>query len=231
MRKFSALFLVLLFAAVPAAANEPVAPTLRTESVYFHCAGTTKLANAEQAQNGSLPSWNTTAPTQSVQAGAGCGWADTSALRSPQAGDSPHDGAWKGSYTGNLSTLTARLHSISAGPGRAGGAQTFNATLTVDGVSMFGYAADGRAQRAAIQVTPVVSSTQASALYEFSITNLPFVLEEGDGTTPHEIILNVAASSEPLMGWVYDTTEVPSGMTFNPATLAAVKVAATPPEL
>ena len=229
MRKIAVLFCVLVVTAVPAAATEPIAPTLRAETVYFHCAGATKVANAHQAQDGSLPSWNTTAPAQSVQQGAGCGWADNSALRSPQAGDSPHDGAWRGTFTGNLRTLTARLHSISAGPGRTGAVQTVNATLTIDGVSMFGYAADGRAQRAAIRVTPVVSSSQASALYEFSIDNLPFVLEEGDGTTQRQVILNVAASSEPLMAWVYDTTEVPSGISFNPTTLAAVKVSATPP--
>lgn len=229
MRKIILACCAVLMVAVPAAALEPIAPTLRSESVFFHCNGDTKVANANFQKDGVRPTWNTTAPTQSVQSGAGCGWADPSATRSPQAGDSVHDGAWSGTYTGNLSALTVKLHSISVGPGRSGAAQKFNATLFVDGVSMFGYAADGRAERAAITLTPVVSSTQASSLYEFSITDLPFVLEEGDGTTPHEVILNVAASSEPVMAWVYDTTEVPSGMNFNPATLAAVKVAAIPP--
>ena len=229
MRKLILMFCVLALGAVPATASEVPVPTLRTETVYFHCEGTAKLANANQAQAGTLPSWNTTAPAQSVQQGAGCGWADPSALRSPQAGNSANDGAWRGTFTGNLETLTVRLHSISAGPGRTGAAQTFNVTLFVDGESMFGIASDGRAARAAVTLVPVVSSTQASSLYEFSIKDLPFKLEDADGTTTRQIILNVAAASEPLMGWVYDTTEVPSGMTFNPATLAPVQVAAVPP--
>jgi hypothetical protein len=218
-------FAAAVLLAVPALA-EPLPRTTAPQQVFFHC-GATKVANVDAA-SGALPSWNTTRPTQSVQQGAGCGWADNSGFRSGQAGDSVHDGAWKGTFSGNLGSLTAQLHSISAGPGRAGGPQTVNVTLFVDGRSMFGTAADGRANRASVRVTPVVSSTQASALYEFTITGLPFVTEEGNGTKEREVILNVAAASEPLMAWVFDTTEVPSGIAFNPAAPAAVSVAATP---
>jgi hypothetical protein len=218
----------LMALSVPASAQTTITPTFRAEQTYFHCHGQTKLANAEYATASTLPSWNTTKPTASVTSGAGCGWADTSALRSPQAGNSPHDGAWMGTFTGNLKSLTVEVHSISAGPGRAGGPQTFNATLFVDGVSMFGLAADGRANRAAVTVTPVVSSSQASSSYTFTIDRLPFATEDGDGTKTREIILNLAASSEPLMGWVYDTSEVPSGITFNPAAAKGPVIRATP---
>jgi hypothetical protein len=216
-----------LVLAVPALASEPLPRTTPAEQVFFHC-GASKVANADYATSSALPTWDTKRPTQSVQQGGGCGWADNLAFRSPQAGNSVHDGAWKGTFTGNLGSLTAQLHSISAGPGRAMMPQTFNVTLFVDGRSMFGTDAAGNAGRARVTLTPVVSSTQASALYEFTITGLPFVTEEGDGKKAREVILNVAASSEPLMAWVFDTTEVPSGISFNPATPAAVKVAATP---
>lgn len=199
-----------------------------TEVTYFHCAGTTKVANLHQAQDGTLPSWDTNRPTASVTSGAGCGWVDNSAFRSTQAGNSAHDGAWKGTFTGNLTSLTVRAHSISVGPGRAGEPQTFRVSLFVDGVSMFGLAADGRANRADVTLTPVPSSTQLSSLYEFTVTGLPFGTELGKGTTGREVILNLAAGSEPVMGWVYDTTEVDSGITFNPATFAATRVVATP---
>ena len=227
MLRLLAAVAAILAIALPASAA-PVAPTLRSERTYFHCNGQTKLANVNYAAASALPSWNTTAPSQSVQAGAGCGWADNSGFRSTQAGNSVHDGAWKGTFTGNLKSLTVEVHSISAGPGRAGGSQTFNATLFVDGVSMFGLASDGRANRASVTVDPVVSSTQASASYTFTITHLPFVTEEGDGTQAREVVLNLAASSEPLMGWVYDTTEVPSGITFNPAANKGPAIRATP---
>jgi hypothetical protein len=101
--------------------------------------------------------------------------------------------------------------------------------MTVDGKSMFGTDANGTSiGRAKVTLTPVVSSTQASSLYEFTITGLPYVTEEGDGVKKRTIVLNVAAASEPLMAWVFDTTEVPSGLTFNPAAPAAVAVAAAP---
>ncbi len=195
-----------------------------TQQTYFHCASDRKLANIDHAVDSKLPSWDTVKPTKSVTEGAGCGWADNSALRSPQAGDSPHDGAWRGTFAGNLSSMTVQLHGIPVGPGRTGAAQRFNVTLFVDGTSVFGVAGDGRAARKEVTITPVPSSTGASSLYEFTIRNLAFAAETGAGSEEREIILNVAAASEPVMGWVYDTTEVPSGIAFNPATHAAVKI-------
>jgi hypothetical protein len=38
-----------------------------------------------------------------------------------------------------------------------------------------------------------------------------------------------SAVAEQASGWVWDTTEVPSGITFNPPTLAAAKIAADLP--
>jgi hypothetical protein len=216
MRKVLVLSCLVLSLALPAGAVAEVTPTLRTERVYFHCNGDTKVANVNYADSDILPGWDTNAPTQSVQDGAGCGWADPSATRSSQAGNSYHDGAWRGEFVGNLESLNVQLHSISAGPGRRDGPQTFNVTLEVNGRSVFGLAEDGRAARAQVRLTPVVSDTQLSSLYEFAITDLPFVTEDGDGSRKHRIVLNVAAASEPLMAWVYDTTEVDSGMVFNP---------------
>lgn len=198
--------------------------TLRTEQVYFHCATDQKLANVDYLQSSTLPTWDTEPPTGSVADGEGCGWADNSAFRSTQAGNSAHDGAWDGVFTGNLDSITVQVHSISAGPGRSGAAQTFRATLVVDGESVFGYDADGRAARRDVRLVPVESGTKASSLYEFTITDLPFVAEAGDGTTEWWVTLNLAAASEPLMGWVYDTTEVPSGMVFNPEAPADVTI-------
>jgi hypothetical protein len=161
MRKVLVLSCLVLSLALPAGAVAEVTPTLRTERVYFHCNGDTKVANVNYADSDILPGWDTNAPTQSVQDGAGCGWADPSATRSSQAGNSYHDGAWRGEFVGNP-----------------------------------------------------------------ALTDLPFVTEDGDGSRKHRIVLNVAAASEPLMAWVYDTTEVDSGMVFNPPEdeLAEVRV-------
>lgn len=83
----------------------------------------------------------------------------------------------------------------------------------------------------AVNVTPVVSSTGLSELYELSITGIGLATEDGDGTTVHEI--TVYLDTDPSQAnsiWVWDTTEVPSGIVFNPATLATAQIQATPPE-
>lgn len=98
-------------------------------------------------------------------------------------------------------------------------------------------------------VTPVLSSTGASEYLEFSITNLGFAndvldangnvvdvntgglaKEDGDGTAERSVMLVLdSAVAEQASGWVWDTTEVPSGITFNPPTLAAAKIASDLP--
>lgn len=69
---------ILVALAAPASA----VPTFRSETVYFHCTGSTKVSNANNAASDSTPTtWNTTAPAQSVQQGAGCGAIDLGAVR------------------------------------------------------------------------------------------------------------------------------------------------------
>ena len=224
----------LLAIALPASALTS-APSLRTEEVFFRCNGVTKVANVNTLLYlyGTVPGWNTSRPTQSMQQGGGCGWADPSANPSTPSnpdGSSLHDATWRGTFTGNLETLTVGLHSITMGPSRVymGSRQTFNVSLFVDGTSMFGLADDGRANRATVRLVPVMSSGHTSALYRFSITGLPFRADDGDGTKKRAITLSVAAASEHMMTWVYGATEVPSGIIFNPTEPAPVSVVAKP---
>ena len=225
MSKSLRLILLVLLAVMTALpANAEIVPTLRSEQVYFHCSGDTKLANVTNADSGAVPSWDTTAPTGSVTQGAGCGWADPSPVRNTQS-EGLSDGVWKGFFNGNLDSLTVQAHAIGVGPGRSGANQTVRVTLFVDGESVFGTDASGNASRREVVMKPVVSSSQASALFEFTITGLGLLTEDGEGMSEREIAVTLASGSEPLQGWVYDTTEVPSGITFNPATPAAVTVA------
>lgn len=105
-------------------------------------------------------------------------------------------------------------------------------------------------------VTPVRSSSGASERFEFSITNIGFAkdvtdaqgnvievnrggaaLEDGHGTEEHTFLLYIGSHGDgtcpdvktKLGAWVWDTTEVPSGITFNPGTLATAKVKADLP--
>lgn len=208
--------LVLAVAAPAAADHGDIHPTVRNERVYFKCAGSPNKVQNVELLRGSVPGWSTEAPTQSVQAGAGCGAADPGL--SGTANENIYDGVWKGTFTGNLTALTVELHSIDT-VARATDSHPILVRLLVDGVEVLSEA----------QVTPITvrSSSQASKKMTFSIDNLQYLTEEGDGSTVREITLTVANYLNGDNGpWVWDTTEVPAGIDFNPSELAAARIRA-----
>ena len=209
LRRSLALIVVGVMALTPAASasdttSAPVAPTKRTERVYFHCVGSSKVQNTEAG----IPSWNTTAPTQSVQSGAGCGHYSNLAT----LGGTPLDDAnWAGTFTGNLDTMTVELHNIHASSDRAFTTMRLSVLLTIDGHTSYTHAV------ATPQAVPrTASSTGAADKLLFSFRRLGLLLEEGDGMQAHEISLTIGEYNETQSAWVWDTTEVPAGITFNP---------------
>jgi hypothetical protein len=220
MKKIVGGLLVAFLLLGSAAGAEPIPPSFRSERVYFHCS-TTKVANPDQLQN-VAPSWNTTAPTASVQSGAGCGSVDPTGLAGT-ATVSPYDGAWQGTFTGNVDKLTVEAHMIYVGAARAAGVVGAQVRLAIDGAEVIPTASR------LVRVTPVKSSTGASEMIRFSITGLSQFteLEEGDGTTERTFTLTLHSQyvdQNPVIGWVFDTTEVPSGITFNPAAIEPVSI-------
>ena len=133
----------------------------------------------------------------------------------------------------NLDRVTIELHNIYVGPARSSGPLTFNVRLLVDDVARLG-GANGKE----VSVTPVRSATGASERVRFTITGLNLLTEADD--MDHHFLLSVsggAVAASPVVfpsardtfsGWVYDTTEVPAGLTFNPVMTEAVTVAADP---
>jgi hypothetical protein len=139
--------------------------------------------------------------------------------------------------------MTVSVHNLVLSRARTTGTFTVRVRLLIDGEELLTNA--GRN----VTVTPVLSSTGASELFEFSITNLGFAnevldssgnvvdvktgghaKENGDGITERTVMLVIdSAVAEQASAWVWDTTEVPSGITFNPSTLAAAKIASDLP--
>ena len=244
----SALLAMALFAS-PTSAN--VQPTLRSETVYFHCPGPTKAHQANYVagalSGGSFANWNATAPTQSASEGAGCGGLDWGGTTNPF-----YDPMFKGEFTGNLKTMTVRIHNLLLGNATSGATESLRIWGDIDGVPIF--PASGRA----VQVTPVVNSNGSTEMYEFTITNIGIieditdengnvigtrtggaVTETGDGTQVRTITLGIGLNGTNFGGdpaghkagaLVWDTTEVPGGITFNPAAPAAATLAADLPE-
>ncbi|WP_108667369.1 hypothetical protein [Euzebya rosea] len=212
---FAIAALALPASATPQPGEPGFEPTLRTEQTYFHCASPVKVQNVDAIQ-GNTPSWDTTAPTTSFTAGGGCGFYDN--ILSGTALNGPTNSAiWTGTFTGNLDSIGVELHRLLAG---AGGSVTFPAlvmTLTVDGNVLYDGDVDG--------FMWIESSTGASESATMTFTDLGFLTEHGDGTIERTITLQVDSYNEAQTAWVFDASEVPAGLTFNPedATFPTVK--------
>lgn len=209
-------------AVTTASATAVASPTFNQQQVWFNCDGQqTKVVNANNAAlGGQVPGWDTSAPTASVSGGAGCGQLDPAFLIATVEDTAVADGAWSGTFTGNLSSLTVELHSIYAGTARAGTKFGIIPRLYVDGQPL-------TFDKANLDVTPVRSSTGASEKITFSLTGLKLtedlnkdgIPDPGSGTKQRKITLQVAnryIDGNAVGAWVWDTTEVPSGIVFNP---------------
>ncbi len=189
--------LVFLMALTP---DGEIEPTLRTEANWFHCAGDTKVQNLN-ANEGNLPSWDTDEPAGSFTSGEGCGY-----YENLLSGNDLVDATWSGSFAGNLDSFTVEVHRLipQAGvtfPNR------FVLTIAVDGSVL--YDDD-------INLSFVESSTGASESALFSVTGLDYLEEDGDGTIERSVTITLASYNETQSIWVFDATEIPAGITFNP---------------
>lgn len=235
MRRAAALVAsgaILAVAAVGPASAGPLSPQLRTERAYFHCVGTTPLGNVSLAAENMIPSWNLTEPAGSVTDGEGCGTLDLNPLvTTVEPQENPTDGVWRGTFTGNLNSLTAHLYDfVAVGTSRVDGAASISVRLKIDDEPI--------TPNGGNDITAVETNSGLTFFYEFSVTDIGFIEPNPDldgdgigdnpyGSVEHTITLTVdgwAPDTNFLGFWVYDTTEVPAGITFNPETLAATVI-------
>ena len=203
---------VLLTLSAPAAAEHgDIHPTTRSQRTYFNCAGPVKAQNVAYAQ-GTVPGWDTTAPTTSVTAGGGCGYFENAVGGWLGNTETTLDSIWEGTFTGNVDSITVELHSIYAAAARVSGPYILRASLFIDGVDVI------NPDNPQISVAPVPSSTRLSEKLSFTLSGIDLLTEDGDGTTQRTFRLIIRSVGEEQSAWVWDTTEVPAGLTFNPDT-------------
>src|SRR3712207_5001119 len=106
--------------------------------------------------------------------------------------------------------MTFELHRLGDTVG-ATAPDLLSVALTVDGNVLY----DGD-----VTATRELSSTGASHKLTFGFRNIPLASEEGDGVAVHDVHIVVGSYNETQSAWVFDTTEVPAGVTFKPAKLA-----------
>jgi hypothetical protein len=208
MRKVLLAIVAVFLVIAPTAAGAVIIPeaTFRTERVYFQCVGDVKVQNVARLDTPTNP-WSTAAPTLSVQDGAGCGHFEYG------LGGAQFDLVFEGTFAGNIDALTVHLHALATTDSAAFPAETI-AKLSVDGMERL--VTDG--------AQPLVVTEENSGVTigtEFSITGLNQGTEEGDGTRSRTFRLTISSPVRSTATWVWDTTEVPAGITFNPTSLAS----------
>jgi hypothetical protein len=259
-RWLSALILLLILAAPASAGHGGIHPTFSTRTVYFHCTGDTPIQQVNWlSSNGSSTSyatWDGSPPAGSVTTGEGCGAGDMGG-----ASFEFFDPVFEGMFIGNLRDLTVRLYDFVLNSERdANTPVRLRVYAEVDGIPIFpgGTAEEGGYAGRSFTVQPTRENSGLTDRFEFTITNVGFakeirdeagnvvdvqtggaVKENGAGVMEHTLKLLVGldgfAGEEPQVSgaelFVWDTTEVPSGITFNPPTPAAATVTADLPQL
>ena len=209
------------FKAVDAEGN-PTGPSYCNQQVWFH-QGATKAGNLGATGATQYPSWNTTKPAASVTTGAGGGYA-TQGVPRQMASDPATDPyvlpTFKGQFTGDIDNLVAEVYIIAPATAAANtpGAYSGSTELTIDGKQI-------------VLPTPIdltlqpVPGNNAAQKATFAITDIaPAMADAGLASDPaavHDVVFGFGAyglaSATGVV--VYDTTEVPSGLTFNVQTL------------
>ena len=230
------VMVVLIAAPVAKAAPGPLDPRFKRSSVFFHCDQT--LTNTDVATGEPEPSWNTSYPAASVTEGAGCGTLDPYTPQAIEPQVNPADGVWSGTYTGNFDSITLHVHLMASTTMAlaAAGVPSLNIRLTVDGERVLDTSATP------VEVYGAQANSGVTELYEVSIKDLGIIEPNEDvdgdgigdnpfGVEEHEITLSLDGRTpgvQSLGMWVFDTTEVPSGIDFNPAYLIPPVVSAAP---
>ncbi len=227
MRRSVALLLgaamsVSAIAAGDAPAYEPV---VNTEATYAHCDGASPVVNLD---GGTVFSMTADAPTDSVQSGAGCAVADA-VLTEPVEGDTAERLELTGTHTGNLDVLTLELYMIDTGVVRASQtsptpfpeagdpAPNLNFDRIWADVEIY---IDGAAAGYIGEAKMLVERTNSDATARLRLTVTGIDLMDEDEAGDHSIVVKVRTSdyyNGDSGAWVLDTTEVPTGVHYNPA--------------
>jgi hypothetical protein len=223
IRVIATAALLVMAVAGPAGAShtppgEPFVPEYIETANYLHCNGATKVSNAHALAESNFVQFNTTAPTASYTTGAGCGTVETF-IGSTVPNNPAYDFPVEGTFTGNIKNLTVRFWAIDLAGSRALEEFTVDLSLTIDGETILAHGTDAHAPT-------IASSTGISRLYEVTVTNVGLSGED-DHEEEHSIQLTAATKfidGSGVLIWVYDATEIDSGLVINDATPSGIKI-------
>lgn len=198
------------------AEGNPTGPSYCTQQVWFTDTGT-KAGNVAATGGTPFPTWDTTAPTTSVQGGAGGGFFSTGVgrqLSSDPTTDAATGATWTGTFTGDIDNMVVELYMFAPATAAADPAGAYVGSTEMD--------IDGQQVLVPTQVNlQLVPGGDAVLKTKFAITDVQAAMAyAGLATGPDvEHTIRFFFSAYGLVSAtsviVYDTTEVPAGMTFN----------------
>ena len=205
------LVLTVLCMAVPAAAQEPVAPAFARSEAWFHGTGT--AVNNLDAGEGKIPTWDATKPTQST--GSLYAANNLSFLTSGvEHGPGDHFTV-KGPVAGELDTMAVTLYAYLPGQAALPCGMDLAFELSIDGAEILFQPQLGASSGMKVEHV-------SGALYKvkFVFTRLHEAMTQaGVPTGPdvsHAVYLNAMnfyVCQEAV--WVYDSATTPAGAIFN----------------
>ena len=184
------------------------------EDVWFHQAGT-KLGNLAGAGQDTVPSWNTTKPTGSLQSGAGAAYATVRLLDILEPYNRTYRPTFEGKVTGTLDNLAVTLYLTTPIYQPLNIDWPMIVRLNIDGETVFEEADVGE------EIDVPMKAAGNLRKVEFAFTNLYSAMEsvglDLSATKEHTVELAVMqqywGDGHTLI--FYDSAEAPSGQIFN----------------
>jgi hypothetical protein len=182
------------------------------EDVWLHQAGT-KLGNLAGAGQDTVPSWNTTKPTASMQSGAGAGYATVRLLDIAEPYNRAYRPTFEGKFTGTVDNLAATLYISSPIYQAVNIPWPLLLRLTIDGETVF--------EQSDLEIDVPMKAAGNLRKVEFALTNLYEAMRsvglDLSSTKEHTIELSVIQRywGDGHTVVFYDSADAPSGMIFN----------------
>ena len=179
----------------------------------FFAAGTHRLGNLGGAGQGTLPTWDTTAPTGSFPT-AGGAYVTTGPGSIAQPGNRTHEATFSGTYTGPIDNMAVSMFIASPVYQAVGIGWSMDFQLTIDGqvVVPFGTELD----------VPLTGVNDYAGQIKFAITNVADAMETNgmDFANPnatHSIQMQMVNWywGDGNSAMLFDNGDYPSNMTFN----------------
>ncbi|HEV3475564.1 MAG TPA: hypothetical protein VG602_09385 [Actinomycetota bacterium] len=197
-------------------AQTPTDPTddvqVCRQDVWLHQAGT-KLGNLAGAGQDTLPSWNTTKPSASLQSGAGAGYATVRLLDIAEPYNRTYRPTFEGKFTGTLDNLAVTLYISSPIYQALNIPWPLLVRLSIDGETVF--------EQSDVEIDVPQKPAGNFRKVEFALTNVYEAMKttglDLSSTKEHTIELSVIQRywGDGHSVVFYDASDVPSGIVFN----------------